>query len=57
MKFKLSFLNPYEVSTNPNTPENVVIKLKDNTFFNAVTLEPVTGEFSIPLPKQYGNDT
>jgi len=41
----MSFLNPYEVSTNPETPENVVVKLRDNVFFNAVTLEPVQGEF------------
>lgn len=43
MKFKMSFLNPYEVSSNSQVPEDVVITLKEDVFINALTLEPVTG--------------
>jgi hypothetical protein len=43
MKFKMSFLNPYEVSSNSQVPEDVVITLKEDVFINALTLEPVSG--------------
>lgn len=43
MKFNMSFMNPYEVSSNSQAPEDVTITLKENTFYNAVTLEPVSG--------------
>lgn len=53
----MSFTNPFEVSTNGKTPENVKIKLKPSTFINAETLEAVEGEFTVQLPKQFGSET